>query len=98
MPLSIQPQTHERPTTLKTIKARCVNGALVPLEPVELREGDEYLLTLDSLPVRSSPESTQPGPSTAAVWQKDDEYWEEAQRMLYEARSIGSRIALPPEN
>ena len=31
---------------LKTIKARCVNGALVPLEPVELREGDEYLITL----------------------------------------------------
>ena len=35
---------------LKTIKARYVNGALTPLEPVQLREGDEYLLTLDALP------------------------------------------------
>ncbi len=24
---------------LKTIKARCVNGTLAPLEPVEVREG-----------------------------------------------------------
>ena len=35
---------------LKTIKARCVNGALVPLEPVKLREGDEYLMTFDAQP------------------------------------------------
>ena len=77
---------------LKTIKARCVNGALVPLEPVELREGDEYLLTLGALPVPSSPEGARPGPSTAGAWQNDDEYWEETQRMLYEARRLGSRV------
>ena len=32
---------------LKTVKARCVNGALTPLEPVELREGDECGITVD---------------------------------------------------
>lgn len=36
---------------LETIKARCVNGALVPLEPVELREGDEYLIFAISQPL-----------------------------------------------
>ena len=30
---------------LKTIKACCVNGALYPLEPVELQESGEYLVT-----------------------------------------------------
>lgn len=81
---------------LKTIKARCVNGALVPLEPVELREGDEYLMTLDALPVPSHTEGSRPGPSTAGAWQKDDEYWEETQRMLYEARRLGSRVVPDP--
>ena len=81
---------------LKTIKARCVNGALVPLEPVELREGDEYLMTLDPLPAPSTPEGSKPGPSTAGAWQKYDEYWEEAQRMLYEARRLGSRVVPDP--
>ena len=39
---------------LKTIKARCVNGALAPLEPVDLREGDEYLITFDARPPHPS--------------------------------------------
>ncbi|MXZ92454.1 MAG: hypothetical protein F4W95_04380 [Chloroflexi bacterium] len=77
---------------LKTIKARCVNGALVPLEPVELIEGDEYLMTLDALPVPSSTDGARPGPSTAGAWQDEDEYWEATKRMLYEARSAGSRF------
>ncbi|MCY3690815.1 MAG: antitoxin family protein [Chloroflexota bacterium] len=98
MPLSIQPQTHERPTTLKTIKARCVNGALVPLEPVELREGDEYLITFDAPLPLSDEERQRLLRSTAGAWRKNDAYWEETQRMLYEARSIGSRIPLPPES
>ncbi len=52
---------------LKTIKARCVNGALVPLEPIDLREGDEYLMTLDVLPAPLPPEGSRPGPSTPAL-------------------------------
>ena len=41
---------------LKTIKASCVNGALVPLDPVDLREGDEYLITFDARPPLSDEE------------------------------------------
>ena len=40
---------------LKTIKARCVNGALVPVEPVELREGDENLTLAISQPLTPGP-------------------------------------------
>ena len=76
---------------LKTIKARCVNGVLVPLEPVELREGDEYLMTLDALPAPLPPDGSQPGPSTAGAWRKHDAYWECVQRELYESRRTGSR-------
>ena len=71
---------------LKTIKARCANGALVPLEPVDLREGDEYLITFDT--------HSAPGKETEArllppgAWQGDDEYWEATKRMLCEARSL----------
>ena len=35
---------------LNTIKARCVNGALVPVDAVELEEGAEYLMTLKLAP------------------------------------------------
>ena len=31
---------------LKTIRARFTGGALVPLEPVDIAEGDELLVTL----------------------------------------------------
>lgn len=72
---------------LKTIEARCVNGALVSLETVELRERDKYRMTLDALPAPLPLEGTRLGPSTAGAWQKDDEYREETQRILYEARS-----------
>lgn len=78
---------------LKTIKARCVNGALVPLEPVELREGDEYLINLDVHPARSKETEARLLPPGA--WQDEDEYWEATTRMLYEARSAGSRT--PPD-
>ena len=81
---------------LKTIKARCVNGALVPLGPVDLREGDEYLIKLDVRPPLSEEERQQLLKSTAGAWQKDDEYWEETQRMLYEARRLGSRVVPDP--
>jgi predicted DNA-binding antitoxin AbrB/MazE fold protein len=81
---------------LKTVKTRCVNGALTPLEPVELREGAEYLITLDALPASSHSENAGPAPSTAGAWQKDDEYWEGALRTIYEARRSGSRVEPEP--
>ena len=77
---------------LKTIKARCVNGALVPLEPVELREGDEYLITFDARPPLSDEERQRLLKSTAGAWQKNSEYWEKELERIYEARRLGSRI------
>ena len=32
---------------IKTIKAKFIDGALVPLETLDLNEGDEVLVTLD---------------------------------------------------
>ena len=81
---------------LKTIKARCVNGTLVPLEPVDLREGDEYLITLDVRPPLSDEERQRRLQSSAGAWQKNDEYWEQELKRIYEARRTGSRI--PPED
>lgn len=80
---------------LKTIKARCVNGALVPLEPIELREGDEYLITFDARPPLSDEERQGLLRSTAGAWRKNDAHWERVQQEIYESRGAGSRI--PPE-
>ena len=40
---------------LKTIRARFTGGALVPLEPVDIAEGDELLVTLQE----STPNSVE---------------------------------------
>ena len=32
---------------ITTVKARYTNGALVPLEPLDLKEGEEILLTVE---------------------------------------------------
>ena len=73
-------------------KARCVNGALVLLESVELREGDEYLITFDARPPLSDEERRRLLKSTAGSWRKNSEYWERVQREIYESRRAGSRI------
>ena len=76
---------------LKTIKARCVNGALVPLGPFELREGDEYIIKLDARPFLPDEERQRLLRSTTGAWRKNDAYWERVQRELYESRWTGSR-------
>ena len=42
------PQTHQRQNLIK-VKARFTNGALTPLEPVELEEGEEVTLSIDAV-------------------------------------------------
>ncbi len=76
---------------LKTVKVRCVNGALAPLEPLDLDEGAEYLITLNLPP----PPGANPPPSSAGAWRQDGAYWEETLHRIYEARRAGSRT--PPE-
>lgn len=76
---------------LKTIKARCVNGALHPLEPVELQESGEYLVTVDIAPSLSDDERRRLLRAAAGSWRKDGAYWEQALQAIYEARRLGSR-------
>lgn len=52
----------------KTIKARFVDGALVPLEPLDLTEGDEILVTLDTKAAVSLEELTERSKAAAAGW------------------------------
>ena len=35
---------------LKTVKAKFTNGAIVPLEPLDIEEGEEVLVTLEEEP------------------------------------------------
>ena len=53
---------------LRAIKARFVNGALVPLESLDLKEGDEVLVTVDTKTVVSTEELTERSKATAGGW------------------------------
>ena len=51
---------------LKTIRARFTGGALVPLEPVDIAEGDEFLVTLQD-PTHETEEAEDDGLAQAIV-------------------------------
>ena len=53
-------------TVLKTIRARFTGGALVPLEPVDIAEGDELLVTLQD-PTHETEEAEDAGLAQAIV-------------------------------
>ena len=78
------------------IKARYSNGVLTPLEPIELNEGEEVTVTIDTKPQLCDEEHLRVTMSAAGGWEEDSEYWEQAKRMLYEARKTGSRIEPTP--
>ena len=78
------------------VKARFSNGVLTPLEPLELEDGEEVIVTIDTKPQLSDEERLRITMSTAGGWEEDGEYWEQAKRMLYEARKTGSRIEPTP--
>ena len=52
----------------KTIKAKFTDGVLVPLETLDLNEGDEVLVTLDTKAVVSLEELTELSKATAGGW------------------------------
>ena len=52
----------------KTIKAEFTDGVLVPLETLDLNEGDEVLVTLDTKAVVSLEELTELSKATAGGW------------------------------
>ena len=73
---------------LRTIRAKFTGGALKPLEPLDLEEGTEVIVSIeDSLP---SDEVIRALRATAGAWKgKHDP--DELKRILYEAQFTGSR-------
>ena len=51
---------------LKTIRAKFTGGAIVPLEPVDIAEGDEFLVTLQD-PTHETEEAEDDGLAQAIV-------------------------------
>ena len=52
----------------KTIKAKFTDGVLVPLETLDLNEGDEVLVTLDTKAVVPFDELTEKSKAAAGGW------------------------------
>lgn len=71
----------------KAIKARVANGRLEPLEPLEMREGDEVILTIISIPARLEPDAFE---RCAGGWKGTIDA-EALIRDIYEDRLISTR-------
>ena len=74
---------------LRQVKARFTNGALMPLEPVALKEGDEVMVTIDDKPQLTAEERLERFKTAAGGWEDNSEYWENFKEYIYEARSRG---------
>ena len=71
------------------VKATHSNGALMPLEPVDLKEGVEVTVTIDDKPQLSDAERLERFKAAAGGWEDSSEYWENFKEYIYEARSRG---------
>ncbi len=77
-----------------TIKARFINGVLVPSEDLPLKDGEEVSLTVSRRP--SLEVAREALKATAGAWADDKEYWGEFKKYIYEARERGSRHSFKP--
>ena len=90
---------------IASARARFSGGVLHPLEPLDLAEGQEVLVSIEELSTSDSAESTEVEPNwtpyspeiarkalraTAGAW-KGQVDGEALKKMLYEARRTGSR-------
>ena len=76
---------------LKAVKARFINGALVPIETLDLNEGDEVLATVDTKTVVSAmsvEEMTERSKAAAGAW-GDSIDAEKLLRDIYTSRHRG---------
>ncbi len=73
----------------KKIKAKVVKGTLTPLEPIDLKEGDEATVSIDDKPELSDEERIARFKAAAGGWEDNSEYWENFKEYVYEARSRG---------
>ena len=74
---------------IASIKARYANGVLTPLEPLDLEEGAEVTVSIDTKRL-SLEERIKITMSSAGGWAGSHDP-EELKRMIYEARITGSR-------
>ena len=76
---------------LKTVRAKFVNGTIIPVEPLDVEDGAELSITVDVSPQHSDAARVRKAlRATAGAW-KGNHDPEELKRMLYEARLTGSR-------
>ena len=78
-----------------TLKAKYSNGTLLPEFALDLAEGEEVLLTVESEPNLSFAERIEVTKSSAGGW-KGLHDPEEFKRTIYEARQRGSRAEPTP--
>ena len=78
-----------------TVRATYSNGALMPEFTLDLLEGDEVTLTVESGPGLSFEERVEITRSSAGGW-KGLHDPEEFKRTIYEARKKGSRVEPTP--
>ena len=77
------------------VRARYSNGTLTPLEPVDLKEGEEVTLSIDDTPQLSNEERIKNLMAAAGGWEglhDPDEF----KQMIYQARIDGSRHTPKP--
>ncbi len=70
------------------VKAIFSNGTLTPLEPLDLEEGEEVMVSIEDIP--SLDRKIEALREAAGGW-KGSHDPEELKRMIYEARITGSR-------
>ena len=71
---------------VKTIKAKYTNGALKPMERLELEEGQEVFVYLDDRPKLSEEERMKRFRSAAGGWKHNEEYWKDMKEILHDDR------------
>ncbi len=79
----------------KKVKAIFTNGVLTPLEPIDLKEGDEVTLSIEEKSQLSDEERFRRFKAAAGGWEglhDPDEF----KRMIYQARIDGSRHTPKP--
>ena len=77
------------------VKAKYANGALMPHAPLDLEEGAEVTLSVESVDEPSLEERIKITKSAAGKW-KGLHDPEEFIRRVYESRRVGSRIEPTP--
>ena len=73
---------------IANVKARFSKGVLTPLEPLDLEEGQEVMVSIEDVP--STDRRLEALRASAGGWEGSRDP-EELKRLLYEARVKGSR-------